>query len=120
MVKYIFIIRKNDPTVLPPRSSNLKWNRLEAIVLTFYQFNNKQDAIQLTEISVPLITKWIWILRTKDTSWACQSAIPDGHGLVKEYLPRGKEDGSHVIITCLYHLENLPKFINIGWGVSVS
>ena len=26
----------------------------------------------------------------------------------------------HVVIPCLYHLANLPKIINIGWGVSVS
>ena len=25
-----------------------------------------------------------------------------------------------MVILCLYHLENLPKLINIGWGVSVS
>ena len=46
--------------------------------------------------------------------------MPDGHVLVKAYFPRGKEDGSHVVIPCLYHLANLTKIINIGWGVSVS
>ena len=25
-----------------------------------------------------------------------------------------------MVIPCLYHLENFPKLINIGWGVSVS
>ena len=25
-----------------------------------------------------------------------------------------------MFIPCLYHLENFPKIINIGWGVSVS
>ena len=60
------------------------------------------------------------LTRTEDPSWACPSAMPDGHGLVKADLPRGKEDGSHVVIPCLYHLANLPKLINIGWGVSVS
>ena len=43
-----------------------------------------------------------------------------GHELVKEDLPRGKKYGSHVVIPCIYNLENLPKLINIGWGVSVS
>ena len=46
--------------------------------------------------------------------------MPDGHVLVKAYLPRGKEYGSHVVIPCLYHLANFPKFINIGWGFSIS
>ena len=35
-------------------------------------------------------------------------------------MQRGKEDGSYVVIPCLYHLENFSKLINIGWGVSVS
>ena len=52
--------------------------------------------------------------------WACPYAIPDGHGLVKADWPRGKEDESNVVIPCLYHLANLTKHINIGWGVSVS
>ena len=43
-----------------------------------------------------------------------------GNGIVEADLPRGKEYGSHVVITCLYHLENFPKNINIGWGVIVS
>ena len=59
------------------------------------------------------------IHRTEDPSWARPSDIPDGHRLVKTDLPRGKEDGSHVVIPCLYHMANLPKLINIGWGVSV-
>ena len=46
--------------------------------------------------------------------------MPDEHGLVEVYFPRGKEDGSRVVITCLYHLEKNSKLINIGWGVSVS
>ena len=46
--------------------------------------------------------------------------MSDGHGLVEAYLPRGNEYGSHVVITCLYHLENFPKLINIGREVSVS
>ena len=46
--------------------------------------------------------------------------MPDGHILVEAYLPRSKEYGSHVVIPCLYHPGNLPKLINIGWGVSVS
>ena len=46
--------------------------------------------------------------------------MPYGHGLVEAYLPRGKENGSHVVIPCLYHMANLPKLINIGWGFSVS
>ena len=58
--------------------------------------------------------------RTEDPSWECPSAMPDGNGLVKADFPRGKEYGSRVVIPCLYYLENLPKLINIGWGVSVS
>ena len=57
--------------------------------------------------------------RTEDSYWACTYAMTDGHGLVKADFPRCKEDGSHVVIPCLYHLVNLPKLINIGWGVSV-
>ena len=60
------------------------------------------------------------ILRTEYPSWACPSNIPYGYQLFEEDLSRGKEDGSHVVIPCLYHLANLPKLINIGWGVSVS
>ena len=58
--------------------------------------------------------------RTEDPSWACPSDIPDGHGLVEADCPRCKEDGSHVVIPYLYHMENLSKLINIGWGFSVS
>ena len=57
-------------------------------------------------------------MRTEDQSWACPSDMPYLHGLVESDLPRGKEDGNHVVIPCLYHLENFPKIINIGWGVS--
>ena len=46
--------------------------------------------------------------------------MPDGHGLVEAYFSRGKEYGIHVVIPCHYHLANLPKLINIGWGVSGS
>ena len=46
--------------------------------------------------------------------------MPDGHGLIESYCPRDKENGSHVVIPCIYHLENLPKLINVGWGVSIS
>ena len=46
--------------------------------------------------------------------------MPDGHVLVEVDFPRGKEDGTNVVIPCLYHLANFPKPINIGWGVSVS
>ena len=46
--------------------------------------------------------------------------MPDGHELVEEYCPRGKEYEIHVVIPCLYHLYNFPKLINIGWGISVS
>ena len=60
------------------------------------------------------------ISRKEDPSWECPSAIPDGHGLVEAYDPIGKEDGSNVVIPCLYDLENWPKIINIRWGVSVS
>ena len=44
--------------------------------------------------------------------------MPYGHELVEVDFPRGKEDESHVVIPCLYHLANFPKLINIGWGVS--
>ena len=60
------------------------------------------------------------LLRAEDPSWACTSAMPDGYGLVAAYLPRGKEDVSHVVIPCIYYMENLPKLINKGLGVSVS
>ena len=88
--------------------------------LTFYQLNNKQDSGQCTASSVPLIPKWMGLPRTEDTSWACPSSIPDGHRLVETYLPRGKKYEINVVIQCLYHLANLPKLINIGWGVGVS
>ena len=60
------------------------------------------------------------LLSTEYLSWGCPSAIPDENGLVKSDFPRGKEDGSHMVIPCLYHLANFPKLINIWWGVSVS
>ena len=60
------------------------------------------------------------IARIEDPSRACTSGISDGHGLIETDFPRGKEDGSHVVIPYIYPLENLPKLINIGWGVSVS
>ena len=56
---------------------------------------------------------------TEDTSWACPSDMPYGHVLVEADCPRGKEDGSDVVIPRLYHLDNLEKLINIGWRVSV-
>ena len=58
--------------------------------------------------------------RTEDPSWSCTYAMPDGHGIVEVDCSRGNEDGSHVVVPCLYHLENFPKLINIGWKVSVS
>ena len=95
-------------------------DELGGMGLTVYQLNNKQDSVQFTAISVPLITKWMGLPRTEYPSWACPPAMSDGHGLVEAYYPRGKEYGSHAVIPCLYHLDNLPKLINIGWGVSVS
>ena len=59
------------------------------------------------------------LLSTEDPSWACPYAITDGHGLFNSDFPRGKEDGSHVVIPCLYHMANFPKLINLRWGVSV-
>ena len=50
----------------------------------------------------------------------CPSGIADGHVIVEVDCPGGKQDGSRVVIPCLYHLANLTKLINIGWGVSVS
>ena len=88
--------------------------------LTFYQLNNKRYAGQCTEISVPLTTKWMGISREEYPYWACQSAITYGNVLVKSYLPICRGYGRHVVILCLYHLVNLPRLINIGWGVSVS
>ena len=88
--------------------------------LTFCQLNNKKDDGKCTASSVPLITKWTGLLRTKYPPWACPSAMPDGHGLVEADFPRGKEDGSHVVIPFIYHLANLPKLINIRWGIIVS
>ena len=46
--------------------------------------------------------------------------MTDGNALVETDCPIGKEYGSHGVISCLYHLVNFPKLINIGWGVSVS
>ena len=69
---------------------------------------------------MPLIPKFMGLPRTEDTSWECPSDMPYGHGIVEADCPRGKEDVSQVVIPCLYHLENLPKLINIWWGVSVS
>ena len=58
------------------------------------------------------------IPRTEDPSWACPSDMLDVHGLVKEDFSRGKEYSC--VHSMPYHLANLPKIINIGWGVSVS
>ena len=88
--------------------------------LNFYQLNNKKDSGQCISSSVPFIPKWMGLPRAEESSWACPYAIPDGHGIVKTYFPRDKEDGSHVVVTCLYHLVNLPKLINLGWGFIVS
>ena len=85
--------------------------------LTFYQLNNKQDGGQRTEISVTLTPKWMGIPRTEDPYWTCPSYITDGHGLFEVYFPRGKDDGIYMVIPCLYHMENFPKPINIGWGL---
>ena len=88
--------------------------------LIFYQLNNKQDAGKFSARIVPIILKWMGILIKADPSWTCPSAMPYGHGLVKVDCPRGEEDGIHVVIQCLYHLENLPKLINLGWRISGS
>ena len=88
--------------------------------LNFYQLNNKQYSVQCTANSFPLIPKWMGLLRTEDTYWECPFAMLDVHGLAKVYFPRGKEDGSHVVIPCLYYLEIFQKVINIRWRVSVS
>ena len=79
----------------------LEWTRLAGMGLKFYQLKNKQDYRQCTAISVPIIPIWMGLPRTEYPSRSCPSAMPDGHGLVKEYLPRGKEYGSHVVIPCL-------------------
>ena len=59
-------------------------------------------------------------LSTEDPSLERPSSMIYGHGLVDADCPIGKEDVIHVVIPCLYHLDNFPKLINIGWGVSVS
>ena len=69
---------------------------------------------------MPLITKYMGIPGTEDPSWACTYDMSDIHGLVEADFKRGKEDGSHVVIPCIYHLEIFPKLINIVWAVSVS
>ena len=58
--------------------------------------------------------------RKEDTSWSYLSDIPDVNGLINADCLRGKEDGNHVFIPCLYHLANFIKLINIGWEVNVS
>ena len=84
--------------------------------LTFYQLNNKKDDGQCTASSVPLIPKSMGLPMAEDPSWAFPSTIPNRYGLVKADYPRGKEDGSHVVIPYLYHLENFPNLIHVGWG----
>ena len=100
----------------------LKWTSLAGMGLSFYQLNNKHDSGQFTATIVPLITKRMWIPSTyaEDTLWVCPYAMLDGHGITETYFSRGKEYGINGIIPCLYHLENLTKLINIGWGVSFS
>ena len=93
---------------------------LVGMFLTFYQLNNKQVSGKCIASSVPLIPKYMGLMRTEDPSRAYLSDITYGHGLVEADCPRGTEDGSHVVILCLYHLVNFPKLTNIGWGVSVS
>ena len=88
--------------------------------LSFYQINNRQDAVQFTEIIVPLITKWMGLPRTEYPYWACPYDMIYGNGFIEVDFPRVKEDGIHVVIPCLYYLSNFPKPINIGWGISVS
>ena len=90
------------------------------MLLNFYQLNNRQDAGQFTASSVPLIPKFMGILRTEYPSWVCPYAMIDGHGIAEADFPRVKGDGSHVVIPYLYHMVNFPKLINIGWEVSVS
>ena len=59
-------------------------------------------------------------LSTEDPYLERPSSMIYGHGLVDADCPIGKEYVIHVVIPCLYHLDNFPKLINIGWGVSVS
>ena len=88
------------------------------MLLNFYQLNNKQDSGKFNSIRVALITKWMGLPRTEDPSWKCLSDMLYGHVLVEVDSPRVDEYGSYVVIPCLHHLNNLPKLINIGWGVS--
>ena len=97
----------------------LEWIILPVMGLTFYKINNKQDAGQFTVISVPLIHKLMELPTKEDQSCACPSSMPDEHVLIEADCPKSKEDGSHVVIPCLYHLTHFPRLINIGWGVSV-
>ena len=57
---------------------------------------------------------------TEYPSWSCPSTISGGHVLVGADFSIDKEDGSYVVIPCLYRLANFPKLINIGRRVSVS
>ena len=41
-------------------------------------------------------------------------------GLCEADFPIGKEGGSHVVISFLYHLYKFPKIIYTGWVISVS
>ena len=45
--------------------------------------------------------------------------MPYENVLVEADRPISKEDVCRVVIPYLYHLANFPRFINIGWGVSV-
>ena len=65
---------------------------------TFYKLNNKQDSGQFTASIVPLIPKWMVLPSTEDPSWGFPYDMPYGHVLVEADFPRGKEDGSHVVI----------------------
>ena len=119
-LKIYFHNKKQYPHSLSAEVFKLKWTILAGMNLTFYQLYIKKDSRKCTASSVPLITKLIGLPSTEDPSWACPSAMSDGYGPIEANLPTGKEDGSHVVIPCLYHLVNLPKLISIGWGVCVS
>ena len=68
---------------------------------------------------MPLIPKWVVLMSTEDPSWACPYDMPYVNVLVEADFPRGKENGSHVVIPRLCHMDNLQKLINIGWRLSV-
>ncbi len=55
------------------------------------------------------------LARTEDPARACPFVVPNGHGLVKAYHPRGQELFGHVVVPRLNHLAYLPKLVEESW-----